>query len=103
VKPAAVRLDRTLLLIRRGDRVLLRPSTRVRGFWDLPEPFEEARMGTRVGSFRHTITFRQYTFEVREAMVKSAPKGFRWFARGRLGEIPLSTTARKALRVYGRE
>jgi len=30
-------LERTLLVIRRGERILLTPSTRVKGFWDLPE------------------------------------------------------------------
>ena len=36
-KPAVVRLERTLLLIRRRGRTLLVPGDRVRGFWELPE------------------------------------------------------------------
>ncbi len=37
VKPATVRLERTLLVIRGERGILLRPSLRVKGFWDLPE------------------------------------------------------------------
>lgn len=99
VKAAPVRLERTLLVIQRNHRVLLRPSTRVRGFWDLPEPFAAARIGALRGSFRHTITFRHYRFEVREAVAKSIPEGFRWFDGRKLHEVALSTTAKKALRV----
>jgi A/G-specific adenine glycosylase len=98
VKPEPVRMKRTLLAIHRDKHVLLCPSTRVRGFWDLPEPFEPAKVGAVQGTFRHTITFRQYTFEVRRGVAKSIPEGFRWFPQKKLHEIALSTTAKKALR-----
>jgi A/G-specific adenine glycosylase len=91
-------LRRTLLLIRRRGAVLLEPSSRVKGFWDLPEEVSGARMGETLGEFRHTITHRQYHFVVRAANVDRAPKVCRWFADGELDEIPLSTTAKKALR-----
>jgi A/G-specific adenine glycosylase len=95
-KPAPVRLTRTLLVIERRGRILLAPGARVKGFWDLPEPFDSVRMGEIAGEFRHTITHRHYTFIVRRAVVKGTPEGFRWFQRS--NEIPLSTTAKKALR-----
>ncbi len=117
VKPDAVRLTRTLLVIRRKGRILLAPSPRVHGFWDLPEPYgstlstaristarvstarvSTARMSTAVGEFRHTITHRHYRFVVRQAVPTAVPKGCRWFADEQLDEIPLSTTAKKALR-----
>jgi len=98
VKPATVRLTRTLLVIRRSGRILLGPSTRVKGFWDLPEPFDRVRQGEVAGEFRHTITHRQYRFVVRHATVSAKPKDFRWCSDQELDEILLSTTAKKALR-----
>jgi len=98
VKPATVRLTVTLLLARRGGRILLAPSSRVEGFWDLPEPFPWAAPGKVVGQFGHSITHRRYLFVVRQAVVTRTPKAFRWFADRELHEIPLSTTAKKALR-----
>ena len=97
-KPATVHLKRDLLLIRRGNKVLLAPSARVQGFWDLPEPFESAVIGARLGEFRHTITHRNYRFTVHEAVARAVPKGFRWVDCKHIDEIPLSTTAKKGLR-----
>jgi A/G-specific adenine glycosylase len=99
VKPEPVRKERTLLVIRRKGRILLAPSSRVRGFWDLPEPFPGIRLGARLGTFRHSITTSRYQFEVREAMVKAVPKTCRWWDETQLDTVPLSTTARKALRL----
>jgi A/G-specific adenine glycosylase len=87
-----------LLAIRRQGKILLTPSERVRGFWDLPELFAGARAGFEYGTFRHTIMNTQYVFEVQEATADRAPKGARWWDESRLREIPLSTTAKKALR-----
>ena len=98
-RPAPVRLKRTLLVIRRNGRVLLAPSTRVKGFWDLPEPFRAARLGAVLGEFAHTITHRQYRFTVQEAMARDIPQGGRWHPKKGLREMPLSTTAKKALRI----
>ena len=97
VKPAVVRLTRTLLVIRRRGRILLTPSPRVKGFWDLPEDLEGARLGVVCDEFRHTITHRQYRFIVRPAGVEVVPRGSRWFRESELDEIALSTTAKKAL------
>jgi len=95
-KPATEKLTRTLLVIRRGGKILLAPSSRVHGFWDLPEPFPGARPGEAVGTFTHTITHRHYTFTVRKATGK-APRGSRWFEERALKEIPLATITKKAL------
>jgi A/G-specific adenine glycosylase len=97
-KPETVRLSRTLIVVRRGRRILLAPGERVAGFWDLPGTFQTAKLGPVVGEFGHSITHHRYRFVVREAIVKGIPKGFRWFAEDQLHEIPLSTTAKKALR-----
>jgi A/G-specific adenine glycosylase len=97
-KPAMVRKERVLLVIRRQGRILLTPSPRVSGFWDLPEVFSGVRLGPRLGEFRHAITTSQYHFEVREARIGTHPRNCRWWDEKQLHEIPLSTTARKALR-----
>jgi A/G-specific adenine glycosylase len=97
-KLETVRLERTLLVIRRRGRILLAPSSRVQGFWDLPEAFEGARMGMRIGSFRHAILHRQYRFQVFQGFAGTAPRPMRWFGLKGLDEIPLSTAAKKAMR-----
>ena len=99
-KPAPEHLERTLLVIRQRGRILLTPSERVTGFWDLPEPFAAARKGAIVGEFRHTITHRHYRFTVLEGSTMQAPRHSRWHAEKELERIPLSTTARKALKLY---
>lgn len=97
-KPATIHLKRNLLVIHQKGKILLAPSPRVQGFWDLPEPFKGARVGAPLGEFRHTITHRNYRFTVHEAIVIVTPKGFRWFSCKHIDEIPLSTTAKKGLR-----
>jgi len=99
-KPAPERLERTLLVIRRHGRILLTPSPRVKGFWDLPEHPANVRIGATLGDFRHTITHRHYSFTVKEATAQALLKGARWHTEKELGRIPLSTTALKALRLY---
>ena len=74
LKPETEKLERTLLLIRRGGKILLGPSPRVKGFWDLPGPFQGAQLGAALGSFTHTITHRHYTFTVRKAGAGKAPR-----------------------------
>jgi A/G-specific adenine glycosylase len=113
VKLGAVRPERieaVLLLMRRGRRILLRqrPATerRMPGFWDLPSPehLPVVRPGAAIGQFRHTITHHHYTFTVKAAPVpRRLPAGslFRWLAPREASDIPLSTTAKKALRLAG--
>jgi A/G-specific adenine glycosylase len=98
-----VRIQATLLLVRRGGKVLLRQrpqsAGRMPGFWELPAPEDlpSAQVGGCLGQFRHSITHHRYTFQVHLATARSPGRGFAWFPIVRLDEIPLSTTARKAL------
>ena len=107
-KVAAVNVTGVVLVVRQGDKILLRQrdaaSGRMAGFWDLPTPEElpSAKVGERIGEIRHTITHHRYTFEVRSAAAPR-PRGgsFGWFTMAQLAEIPFSTTARKALQLAG--
>ena len=76
-------------------RLLLVPSRRVKGFWDLPEPFETVRLGASVGSFGHSITASRYRFEVREARAAKIPAGAIWWDLK--SKINVSTATKKAL------
>ena len=105
-KAQPIHLDAVLLVVRDGARVLLRQRDAdarcMAGFWDLPTPQDLplARRGRRLGHFRHTITHHYYRFEVVTAKPRGGhPPGaaLRWFDRSQLAQIPLSTTARKAL------
>ena len=108
-RTAAVKLEGTLLIVRQGERILLRQReaavSRMAGFWDLPSPEDlpSARVGKHFGEIRHTITHHHYTLAVRAATV--SPNGempqFGWFHTSELAAIPLSTTARKALKLAG--
>jgi A/G-specific adenine glycosylase len=102
LRQAPGRISLTLLVIRRRGKILLTPSPRVRGFWDLPEALPGVSLGLPLGSFRHSIMNRQYVCEVREAIADHTPKGTRWWVDSSLQEIPLSTTAKKALRITDR-
>ena len=93
-----IRREHTLLVIRRKGRILLTPSPRVSGFWELPEVFSGVRLGPKLGAFRHVITNSQYHFEVREARITTSPRECRWWDEKQLTDIPLSTVAKKALR-----
>jgi len=106
-----VRISGALLLVRKGRRILLRQreagARRMAGFWDLPAPQDlpGAQTGASLGEFRHTITHHHYTFTVLAATPPrpTDPAGppFRWFEPAALTQIPLSTTARKALKLAG--
>ncbi len=104
-KKEPVQIEAVLLVVRSRGRVLLRrregSARRMAGFWELPAPEElpAARPGKLLGSFRHTITHHHYTFTVHAADARAAGPSFAWFAPEELGSIPLSTTARKGLRV----
>ena len=74
-------------------------SRRLAGFWELPEPGQlaDVQVGEQVGRFRHSIVNTSYRFEVLVGFLPSAPEGFTYLARQALDEVPLSTTAKKAL------
>ncbi len=104
---APVRIQGVLLVLRRGERVLLRrrdaDARHMAGFWDLPTPDDlpAARLGEAYGEIRHTITHHHYRFTVMAANGRARGAAFEWFTPAEFGEIPLSTTARKALKLAG--
>ncbi len=106
-KGTPVRLESRFLVARRRGRILLRQESqkarRMAGFWGLPTPEDlpDARVGERLGEFRHTITHHQYRCLVFSADFAGRLPQCRWFARAEFSGIPLSTTARKALRIAG--
>ena len=107
-KAVPVRIDAAVLVIRKGRRILLRQreaaARRMAGFWDLPAPEDlpGAHVLEQLGRFRHTITHHHYTLTVCAARLPAgAGPGFGWFAPDRLAAIPLSTTARKGLKIAG--
>jgi len=107
-KAAQERIEQTLVLIEQDGRLLAwqRPSDagRMAGFWELPDggQLPGVLLGKTLGHFRHTITRHLYLFTVRAGAVPRAPRGFFWLGRADIRTIPLSTTARKALRAAGR-
>jgi A/G-specific adenine glycosylase len=106
-RKSPVRIEDTLLVARERGRVLLRQiesdARRMAGFWELPTPLHlpQARALKELGHFRHSITHYRFVFRV----VQSAAPGvrrasaFRWVPLHELAHLPLSTTARKALRI----
>ncbi|HEY1341971.1 MAG TPA: NUDIX domain-containing protein, partial [Bryobacteraceae bacterium] len=100
-------LEGVLLVVRRAGRVLLRQraadARRMADFWELPSPEDlpKAKQGAEFGEIRHTITHHHYRLAVRAAQGGASGLGFRWFEPRALAEIPLSTTARKALKLAG--
>jgi len=107
LRPAPRGVEKTLLVIERDDNILAwrRPaeSRRLAGFWELPESdqLRGARLQSRSGAFRHSIVNTTYRIEVFRATLELVPKGFHWLAMKKLDEIPLSTTAKKALACLG--
>ena len=102
------RVDATVLLIQRRDRILLRrrpqSEKKMAGFWELPSPQDlpDARAGARLGEVRHTITHHRYRIAVHAGHLPrkfSCPPGFQWFAGAERAGLPLSTIARKAFRL----
>jgi A/G-specific adenine glycosylase len=100
-----VRIDGVLLVARRRGKVLLRQrhagERRMAGFWDLPSPDDlpGATLGEPLGTIRHTITHHHYTLTVVAATARAEGGEFGWFTPDEVVEIPLSTTARKALKL----
>jgi A/G-specific adenine glycosylase len=102
-----VRIADTLLVARQRGRVLLRQiesdARRMAGFWELPTPLHlpKACIAEELGQFRHSITHHRFVFTV---VTSTAPRAlndrsFRWIPLDELTRIPLSTSARKALRI----
>ena len=106
-KVEPVRLEGTLLIVRRRGQILLRQreasERRMAGFWELPTPdhLPGARVGVAIGTVRHSITHHRYYFQVAQASASPRERSFRWFPTHDLATIPLSTSARKALKLAG--
>jgi len=106
-KQKKVEVDLALLVVEREGRVLVwqrgAEEGRMAGFWELParQQLPGARELAEAGSFRHVITHHQHTVRVFRAVAKRVPAGYHWRDRKELREIPLSTIARKALRMAG--
>jgi len=104
-EPVAV--AQALAVVRRRDCVLMwqraADARRLAGFWELPSPaeFPGLRTAAALGAFRHTITRHHYRITVYEASIARAGRPLRWVPIGNLPALPLSTTARKALRLAG--
>jgi A/G-specific adenine glycosylase len=104
-KKEPVQIAAAVAIVSRGGSVLLwqraEDEGRMAGFWELPDPSQlpGLKHSKTLGQFRHTITHHHYTFEVTTAEVSHIPSNYRWVARSRLRSVPLSTVARKALRL----
>jgi len=107
-KSVPVAVEEAVLIVRRGDRLLLRQrpdgGRRLAGFWELPAPGDlpEAVVGEPLGTVSHSITRHRFTISVHRAKLpkKWAPQPpFAWFRQADLCEFPLTTVTRKSLSV----
>lgn len=96
-------VEGTLFYIERGEDILFwrrdEASKRLAGFWELPGPAQLKRVGAvrSVGEFRHTIVNTTFHFRVVSTSVRNVPSGLTWVSKYFLHELPLSTTAKKAM------
>jgi A/G-specific adenine glycosylase len=109
-KAQTVHIGMTVAVIERRGRLLLwqraADSRRLAGFWELPsaEQLPEMAALPEIGAFRHTITHHRYAVTVRAGRLPPGARAARplsWIPVGTLAALPLSTTARKALRISG--
>jgi A/G-specific adenine glycosylase len=104
-KPAPQRISLQVIIVEKNGSVLLRcrqaAASRMAGFWELPAPEDLPgwRPAKTIGSFRHTIVHNQYTVTVLTGKISETPSGWRWRRTRRFDSIPLTTVARKALRL----
>jgi A/G-specific adenine glycosylase len=103
VRTSPERVDKELLVIERAGKILIwqRPGEqrRLAGFWELPEPGQlpGAKLSGPVGQFLHTIVNTNFNCQVFRATLTIVPQGFRWLKKDQIDDLPLSTTAKKAL------
>jgi A/G-specific adenine glycosylase len=109
-KTQPVKIAMAVAIVERRGRLLLwqrtADSPRLAGFWELPSPAQlpELLATVEIGTFRHTITHHRYQVSVlmgRLAKKARAAPPLRWIPVDMLPALPLSTTARKALRLSG--
>jgi A/G-specific adenine glycosylase len=102
-RPSPMDVEKQLLVIEKAGMILAwrRPaeSSRLAGFWELPEPalLPRAKMRDQAARFRHTIVNTNYSYNVFRASLVRVPKNFEWLPKDKLHEVPLSTAAKKAL------
>lgn len=100
--PRIEKATRTLLVVQRNGALLLkrRPvGGQLEGFFELPEPADlpGARLGPKLGEFRHAITRRRYRIRLRAAELDLLPSEFLWLSPDQLNAVPMTTATRKAL------
>jgi A/G-specific adenine glycosylase len=109
-KTQPVKIAMTVAVVERRGRLLLwqrdADARRLAGFWELPSPDQLPELDAlrEIGAFRHTITHHRYEVTVRVGRLTRkarAPQPLRWIPIGTLPSLPVSTTARKALRLAG--
>jgi A/G-specific adenine glycosylase len=121
---AAVDVSCAVLLVRNGDRVLLRQrcdGELLPGLWDLQGTFlgndgdrshgleiaksipHDIQIGARLGKVRHAVTYRRITLEIHEASSaqERTPIGWRWCTLDEAASMALSSPARKILAKWG--
>ncbi len=106
---APVRLQQTIAIVRRNGRLLMHRRARtglLDGLWEFPEvpgaPRPgglRLRLGRRLGSVRHTITFRRFEVEVRAARLVAPPRGrsYTWVSPATARRLPTSSLVGKIL------
>jgi A/G-specific adenine glycosylase len=107
----SVQEKRQLFWIEREGELLVwqRPSTSrlMPGFWELPGQAQlpGVAVGRKLGSFRHTITFHRYLFEVAEVQTQALEPSCdcQWMPLRELDSRPVSTILRKAKRVIEKQ
>lgn len=105
VKVKTKEIERALFWIEWKGRVLAwqRPAeTRLMpGFWELPERehLPDVAPVRELGAFRHGITVHDYRIKVWRAKTPARFGDCRWLTIRELGDLPLSTIFKKALRV----
>jgi A/G-specific adenine glycosylase len=103
-KPTMRLVQLRVAIIEKDGMVLLRRrpagESLMAGFWELPAPEDLIawRVVKKIGSFGHTITHNRYVVSVFTGQIDQSPQGYRW--RREIEGIPLTTMARKALRLF---
>jgi A/G-specific adenine glycosylase len=104
-KKRKVIVEQCLALAERRGRVLMRQraagETRLAGFWEVPllGDLPGARVVEILGEIRHHITYNEYRVSVVRVAAVKAPAGLCWRDRNEMAGLPLTTLARKALKL----
>jgi A/G-specific adenine glycosylase len=104
-RQSSIAIEKSILVIEKKGSILLwqQPATsrRLAGFWELPsdDQLPQARVKKVLGNFRHAIVGHSYRIKISKAAISQSPRGFCWVPMAQLGEFPLSTTTKKALRL----